>query len=158
RSKGSARSKYRLRRTYASRMPWEPCVFHVTTDRCLDVPNRRTRLRSMENLEQHAMAGAVIVIILLIMSAWSLGVMFDRWFAFTAARKQSRQLAPFVAGALRQGNLDEAIRLTERNKKSHLAKVLNSGLMEFRTQGESTEVADEQVEATKRALDRTEAI
>src|SRR5262249_9806738 len=97
-------------------------------------------------------------IILLIMSAWSLGVMFDRWFAFTAARKQSRQLAPFVAGALRQGNLDEAIRLTERNKKSHLAKVLNSGLMEFRTQCESTEVADEQVEATKRALERTEAI
>src|SRR5947209_16586352 len=58
-----------------------------------------------------------IVLILLIMSAWSLGVMFDRWIAFSAARKQSRQLAPFVAGALRQGNLDEAIRLTERNKK-----------------------------------------
>ena len=31
-----------------------------------------------------------IAIILLGMSAWSLGVMMDRWLAFQAARKQSR--------------------------------------------------------------------
>ncbi len=65
------------------------------------------------------------------MSAWSLGVMMDRWFAFQAARKQSRQFAPIVAGALREGKLDEAIRVAERSKKSHLAKVVNAGLQEF---------------------------
>ena len=35
-----------------------------------------------------------IVVILLVMSAWSLGVMIDRWIAYSAARKQSRQFAP----------------------------------------------------------------
>ena len=99
-----------------------------------------------------------VVIILLVMSAWSIGVMIDRWIAYNAARKQSRQFAPAVAGALRQGSLDEAIRLAERSKKSHLAKVVTSGLLEFRMQGESTEVPEEQIEASKRALERAEAI
>jgi biopolymer transport protein ExbB len=99
-----------------------------------------------------------IVVILLVMSAWSLGVMIDRWIAFSAARKQSRQFAPAVAGALREGKLDEAIRVAERNKKSHMAKVVTSGLLEFRVQSEATEIPDEQIEASKRALERAEAI
>src|SRR5258707_2833020 len=99
-----------------------------------------------------------IAIILLVMSAWSVGVMMDRWLAFQAARKQSRQFAPIVAGALREGKLDEAIRVAERNKKSHLAKVVNAGLQEFKAHGESTEIPGEQIEASKRALERAEAI
>src|SRR3954466_8890688 len=99
-----------------------------------------------------------IAIILLGMSAWSLGVMMDRWLAFQAARKQSRQFAPIVAGALREGKLDEAIRVAERNKKSHLAKVVTAGLQEFKAHGESTEIPGEQIEASKRALERAEAI
>src|SRR5499427_3131565 len=79
-----------------------------------------------------------IVVILFIMSAWSVGVMIDRWIAYSAARKQSRQFAPVVAGALREGKLDEAIRVAERNKKSHLAKVVTAGLQEFKAHGEST--------------------
>ena len=100
----------------------------------------------------------VIVIILLIMSAWSIGVMIDRWVAFNAARKQSRQFAPAVAGALRDGKLDEAIRVAERNKKSHLAKVVTAGLQEFKAHGDSSEIPGEQIEASKRALERAEAI
>jgi biopolymer transport protein ExbB/biopolymer transport protein TolQ len=99
-----------------------------------------------------------IVIILFIMSAWSIGVMIDRWIAFSAARKQSRQFAPAVAGALREGKLDEAIRVAERNKKSHLAKVVTAGLQEFKAHGESSEIPGEQIEASKRALERAEAI
>jgi biopolymer transport protein ExbB len=100
----------------------------------------------------------IIVIILLVMSAWSIGVMIDRWVAFNAARKQSRMFAPAVAGALREGKLDEAIRVAERNKKSHLAKVVTAGLQEFKAHGDSTEIPGEQIEASKRALERAEAI
>jgi biopolymer transport protein ExbB/biopolymer transport protein TolQ len=100
----------------------------------------------------------IIVIILLIMSAWSIGVMIDRAVAFNAARKQSRQFAPAVAGALREGKLDEAIRVAERNKKSHLAKVVTAGLQEFKAHGDSSEIPGEQIEASKRALERAEAI
>lgn len=99
-----------------------------------------------------------IVIILFIMSAWSIGVMIDRWIAYNAARKQSRQFAPAVAGALREGKLDEAIRVAERSKKSHLAKVVTAGLQEFKAHGESSEIPGEQIEASKRALERAEAI
>jgi len=99
-----------------------------------------------------------IALILLTMSAWSIGVMLDRWVAFRAARKQSRQFAPGVAGALREGKLDEAIRLAERNKKSHLAKVVTSGLQVYRAHDESAATAEEKIEASKRALDRTSAI
>ena len=46
----------------------------------------------------------IVVVILFIMSAWSIGVMIDRFIAFSAARKQSRQFAPAVAGALVKAN------------------------------------------------------
>ncbi len=100
----------------------------------------------------------VVVIILFIMSGWSIGVMIDRWMAFSAARKQSRQFAPAVAGALREGKMDEAVKVAERHKKSHLAKVVTAGLQEFRAHGESADIPGEQIEASKRALERAEAI
>jgi len=62
-----------------------------------------------------------------------------------------------VAGALREGKLDEAISIAERNKKSHIAKVVATGLSEF--QSASSQVADmEVIEAAKRGLDRSVAI
>ena len=99
-----------------------------------------------------------VVFILFIMSGWSIGVMIDRVMAYNAARKQSRAFAPQVEGALKQGNIEEAIRVAERNKKSHLAKVVTAGLMEFRAHQDSGEIPGEIVEASKRALERTEAI
>src|SRR5258708_11387687 len=99
-----------------------------------------------------------VVVILFVMSAWSIGVMIDRYIAFNAARKQSRMFAPAVAGALREGKLDEAIRVAERNKKSHLAKVVNAGLQEFRVHELSEEISGDKIEASRRALDRASAI
>ena len=95
---------------------------------------------------------------LFVMSAWSIGVMIDRWIAFSAARKQSRQFAPAVAGALREGKIDEAIHIAERHKKSHLAKVVTAGLQEFQAHQLSAEIPGEEIEASKRALDRAGAI
>src|SRR5713226_4895287 len=109
-------------------------------------------------LKQMGWIARIVVVILFIMSAWSIGVMIDRFIAFSAARKQSRQFAPAVAGALREGKLDEAIRVAERNKKSHLAKVVTAGLQEFKAHGESSEIPGEQIEASERALERAEAI
>src|SRR5260221_2265044 len=109
-------------------------------------------------LKQMGWIARIVVVILFIMSAWSIGVMIDRFIAFSAARKQSRQFAPAVAGALREGKLDEAIRVAERNKKSHLAKVVTAGLQEFKAHSDSSEIPGEQIEASKRALERAEAI
>src|SRR5512133_3206720 len=98
-----------------------------------------------------------VVVGLFIMSAYSIGVMIDRVMAYNAARKQSRAFAPAVAGALREGKLDEAIKIADRYKKSHLAKVVVAGLQEFRAHQEG-DLPGEEIEASKRALDRSEAI
>ncbi len=99
-----------------------------------------------------------VVIILFMMSAWSIGVMIDRLIVYNAARKQSRLFAPAVAGALREGKLDEAIKIADRYKKSHLAKVVVAGLQEFRAHELSTEIPGDIVEASNRALERAQAI
>jgi biopolymer transport protein ExbB/TolQ len=99
-----------------------------------------------------------VVVILFIMSIWSLAVIIDRALYFSAARKQSREFAPRVAGALKEGKLDEAIKVADRNKKSHLAEVVTAGLQEFRNYGSGGAVTPEQIEASKRALERSEAI
>jgi biopolymer transport protein ExbB/biopolymer transport protein TolQ len=108
--------------------------------------------------KQMGVLAKIVVIILFIMSAWSIGVMIDRAMAYSAARKQSRAFAPVVAGALREGKIEEAIKVAERNKKSHLAKVVVAGLQEFKAHGDSADIPGEQIEASKRALERAEAI
>src|SRR5438045_1287217 len=99
-----------------------------------------------------------VVIVLFIMSAWSIGVMIDRLIAFNGARKQSRAFAPAVAGALREGKLDEAVKIADRYNKSHLAKVVVAGLQEFKAHQMSADIPGEDIEASRRALERAEAI
>ena len=63
-----------------------------------------------------------------------------------------------VAGALREGKLDEAIKVADRYKKSHLAKVVVAGLQEFQAHRASNDISGDEIEASKRALERAEAI
>jgi biopolymer transport protein ExbB/biopolymer transport protein TolQ len=63
-----------------------------------------------------------------------------------------------VAGALREGKLDEAIKIADRYKKSHLAKVVVAGLQEFKAHESGADIPGEDVEASRRALERAEAI
>ncbi len=99
-----------------------------------------------------------VVVLMFVMSAWSIGVMIDRWIAYRAARKQSRVFAPAVAGALKDGKIDEAISIAEQNKRSHLAKVVTAGLQEFQAHQGSTEISGETIDASRRALERASAI
>jgi biopolymer transport protein ExbB/biopolymer transport protein TolQ len=112
--------------------------------------------RSMWN--QMGLLAKLVVVTLFVMSAWSIGVMIDRVIAYSGARGQSRQFAPAVAGALREGKLDEAIKIADRYPKSHLAKVVVAGLQEFRAHQMSSDRSGEEIEASKRALERAEAI
>lgn len=99
-----------------------------------------------------------VVIVLFIMFAWAIAVMIDRYIAYQAARKQSRLFAPAVAGALKEGKLDEAIAIAEQNKRSHLAKVVTAGLQEFQAHQSSADISGDEIDASKRALERASAI
>src|SRR6266849_6216650 len=111
----------------------------------------RSMLHSMSTL------ALIVVFILFVLSIYSFGVMIDRALMYSAARKQSRVFVQQVAGALKEGKLDEAIAIAERNKKSHIAKVVAPGLSEF--QSASQQVSDSDViDAAKRGLERSVAI
>ncbi|MDI9612739.1 MAG: MotA/TolQ/ExbB proton channel family protein [Acidobacteriota bacterium] len=99
-----------------------------------------------------------VVIILAIMSAWSFAVMIERWLTYRQARKQSRMFTPAVAEVLKDGKIEEAIALGEQYNKSHLAKVLVSGLQELKPYGKGKEIPGETLDGSRRALDRATAI
>jgi len=92
--------------------------------------------------EHMGWAVRVIAIVLFIESIWSLAVMIDRYLYFS--------------GALKDSKLEEAIKIADRSKKSHLAEVVTAGLQEFRASGGAA--SEETIESSGRALERAEAI
>jgi biopolymer transport protein ExbB/biopolymer transport protein TolQ len=100
----------------------------------------------------------IVVFILGIMSAYSISIMIERWLVYRQARKQSRVFTPAVAECLKEGKIEEAIALGEQNNKSHLAKVLISGLHELQAHAKSKDIPGEDIEAARRALERATAI
>jgi biopolymer transport protein ExbB len=112
----------------------------------------------MELWESMGWLAKGVVGILVILSAYSISVMIERWVTYRQARKQSRLFTPAVAECLKDGKIDEAIALGEQYNKSHLAKVLISGLHELQAHSKSQDIPGESIEASKRALDRATAI
>ncbi len=120
-----------------------------------EAPTTSWDLRSMWS--SMGLLAKIVVVILFGLSVYSFGVMIDRVLMYNNARKQSRLFVQQVAGSLKDGKLDEAIAIAERNKKSHIAKVVATGLSEY--QSASQQVSDtEVIEATKRGLERSVAI
>jgi len=99
-----------------------------------------------------------VVIVLLIMSVYSIAIMVERYLTYSAAKKQSREFAPRVAQALKNDRIEEAINISDKHRKSHLAMVVSSGLQEFRAHEGSSDISGDEIEASKRALQRAIAI
>ncbi len=99
--------------------------------------------------------------VMLIMSVYSLSIMIERFMTYRKAKKQSRAYAPKVAKLLKDGKIQEAIKISSGKevKNSHLAKVLLAGLNEYEYQKESGGVSrDEMMEAAHRAIERATAL
>lgn len=99
-----------------------------------------------------------VVIVLLLMSVYSIAIMVERYLTYSAAKKQSREFAPRVAQALKNDRIEEAINISDKHRKSHLAMVVSSGLQEFRAHEASSDISGDEIEASKRALQRAIAI
>ena len=112
----------------------------------------------MELWSQMGLLAKSVVVILLLQSVWSIGVMIERFLMYRASRKQSEEFVPEVAEALKNDNIQGAIDLAEEKNKSHLAKVLVAGLKEFQAHEESDRIPGEKVEASRRALQRATAV
>ena len=75
--------------------------------------------------------GLTVIVILILMSVFSLAVMLERYLSFNSAARQSREFIPKVAEMLKDAHLDQALNLSKNYGKSHLALVVNSGLQEL---------------------------
>ena len=73
-----------------------------------------------------------VVFIMAIMSIWSLTVMFTKWIQFQRTQAETRKFAPLFSRAIQEENLDQAISLAEKNKKSHVSRVLGEALAEVK--------------------------
>src|SRR5918995_263121 len=76
-----------------------------------------------------------VIVILLIMSMYSIAIMVERFLTYSAAKKQSREFAPRVAQALKNDRIEEAINISDKHNKSHLAMVVNAGLKSAESAG-----------------------
>lgn len=112
----------------------------------------------MNMLKSMGAVAISVVVVLLIMSVYSIAIMVERYLTYSAAKKQSREFAPRVAQALKNDRIEEAINISDKHRKSHLAMVVSSGLQEFRAHEASTDISGDEIEASKRALQRAIAI
>ena len=74
-----------------------------------------------------------VVVVLALMSIWSLTIAIERLLRFQRAKRESLSIALGVTPLLKQHKLEEAITMTsdKRYRHSHLARVLRAGLTEF---------------------------
>jgi len=93
----------------------------------------------VELWEQMGLAVKILMLLLALMSMWSMGIFFERLFTFSQASKQSKAFAPQVAKHLKDGRLKDAIAVSQSKnfKYSHLGKVVLAGLNEFQFQQDS---------------------
>jgi len=102
--------------------------------------------------------GLVVIVILSLLSVWSLGVSLERVIVLTRARRQSRAFARRVSPHLAAGHAMPAIDAARMFPYSHVARVIAAGLTTFQQKSARGLSPTEVIEATSRALERTRAL
>src|SRR3982750_2260260 len=102
-----------------------------------------------------------VVILMVIMSVYSIWVMIERFITFQQAKNQSLRLLGALSNVLTKGDYQQAIDITKKYKQSHLAKVIAAGLLEFEAARRDKRFAGDPevpVEAARQGMDRTAMI
>jgi biopolymer transport protein TolQ len=93
----------------------------------------------------------LIVIVMAVMSTFSLVVMFERIFVFNRSRGESRAFADKMAKLLSHGELANAADVNLGKQIGYLGRVIGAGLLAFRLAPRDKDAA---IESVARALDR----
>jgi biopolymer transport protein ExbB/TolQ len=111
-------------------------------------------MNPLEMFIQASWVGKVVIIILTILSVYSIAVMIDKFRSYKAARDESLKFLPVFVKNLKDNNFSGALDAARKFKKSHIAKVVSAGLIEY--DNDKAELADSHdlVSAVGRALDR----
>lgn len=73
-----------------------------------------------------------IVFVMVFFSLWSWTVAFTKWWYLRKSQRQTAKFAPQFSRSLQEEQLDQAISLAEKNKVSHVARVLGEALNEVK--------------------------
>ena len=95
-----------------------------------------------------------IVVVMAIMSVYSITIMVSKWWALRQAQRESRKFAPEFSQFLEEDNLTEAIRLAESYKKSHVALVLGGALGEVKPLIADGSITVADINSAERAVER----
>ena len=96
-----------------------------------------------------------IVVVMFIMSVLSLTVAFQKFMLIRKSQAATRKFAPEFSRAIQEGSLESAIRLAEKNKTSHVSRVLGEALAEVKpllSDQATVTVAD--INSAERAVER----
>ena len=99
-----------------------------------------------------------VIIFLLILSVYSIAVMIEKFMTYRAAKKQSIEFLPILVKCLKDNNLQGAVEKSKQYGKSHIARVVSAGLLEFLNQKSEVAASFDVVGAVTRALERETAI
>jgi len=96
-----------------------------------------------------------VVVVLLILSVWSLYISVERVLFFRKAQKQSLAFAKVATENLKHDRPQAVIDAAEKYPQSHLARVVRAGLQSFQFENQTSPLTDlEIVEAASRAVER----
>ncbi len=101
------------------------------------------------------MIAKLVVLILVILSIYSLTLSGERWWRYRTAKKQSLQFALLTTQYLKQDRPQDAVAASKKFKNSHLAKVVAAGLLEFMVEEQNSPLSGyDVIEAARRAIER----
>ncbi len=96
-----------------------------------------------------------VIVILILLSIWSLYVSVERLIMFSKARKQSLAFAKQATEHLKNDRPQAAIDAAMKYPQSHLARVVAAGLQSFQYESQTSPLSEmEVVEAASRAVER----
>jgi biopolymer transport protein ExbB/biopolymer transport protein TolQ len=98
--------------------------------------------------------GKAVIVILTGLSIYSIAVMIDKFRSYKAARDESLQFLPLFVKNLKDSNFSGALDAARKYKKSHIAKVVSAGLIEYDNDKIELKDSHDLVAAVGRALDR----
>ncbi|HEX4824550.1 MAG TPA: MotA/TolQ/ExbB proton channel family protein [Candidatus Polarisedimenticolaceae bacterium] len=98
--------------------------------------------------------GKAVIFILIILSVYSIAVMIDKFRSYKAARKESLEFLPHFVRNLKDNNFAGALESARKYKRSHIAKVVSAGLIEYDNDKAELHDSHDLVGAVGRALDR----
>ncbi|HEX9727422.1 MAG TPA: MotA/TolQ/ExbB proton channel family protein [Gemmatimonadales bacterium] len=113
------------------------------------------QLSLLELWDSAGMFARGIIFTLGIMSLISLTVAAQKWWRFRRSMKETARFAPEFARFLQEEQLDQAIELAEKQKVSHVARVLGEALVEIKPLlRDRSAITSGDINSAERAVDR----